>query len=395
MKTFRYISIDDNGLVCKGKYDCSSSKELVSYLHSKNQHLVELQSIIKLTNFKMRMRIKLKELSFFCRQVGSMLEAGIPIMEVMKITSFQVKRGRLYDNCIHIMTSLRRGASLCDAMKTAPNKFAEFMLHMVKIGEDSGKLPHMFDSLSKYYYKESKLRNKITGASVYPVFVLVFTILAAVILLTTIVPSMMEMIVSMGGEVPLITELVMSLSIFLNANIAYIALLLLIGILIFFCCLRKGLVNLNVIKRKVPLVKSIYYKRSNYNFLYGVYLMICGGSTIVDALEGAAKVLKDQYFKEQVEKAVFSIRQGENVLEALVSIEVIDFTSLSIIKLGEETGKLKEMLKRLINILEDDLNNMLEKILELIQPFAIIIVGLVVGSIVIAIALPMFSMYNV
>ena len=395
MKTFRYKAVNDDGVICKGKYQCSNSKELVSYLYSRNQHLIEIQHSIKVIDLGMKMKIRLKELSFFCRQIGAMLESGIPIMEVMKITSFQVKKGRIYDNCIHIMTSLRRGASLFEAMKTGPNIFPEFMLHMVKIGEDSGKLPHMFDSLSKYYYKESKIRNKVTGAAAYPVFVLAFTLIAAIVLLTTIVPSMMGMVVSMGGEIPLITEIVMSLSIFLNGNILFITIFISISALISYWCVRKGAVSLDLIKRKLPLVRSIYLKRSNYNFLYAVYLMICGGSTIVDALEGAAKVLKDHYFKEQVEKAAFQIRQGGNVIEALISIEVIDFTSLSIIKLGEETGKLKEMLARLISILEDELNTMLEKVLELIQPVAIIMVGLVVGTIVIAIALPMFSMYNI
>jgi type IV pilus assembly protein PilC len=144
----------------------------------------------------------------------------------------------------------------------------------------------------------------------------------------------------------------------------------------------------------MPLVSRLYFKNCGYEYLYAVYLMYSGGSSIVESLEGAAAVLKDRYLKEQITKCAAEIMKGSSIMEALIGMEVIDYTSLSIIRLGEESGKLTEMLKRLLIIIEDDLNSLMEKLLELIQPASIILVGALVGTIVLSIALPMFSMYN-
>lgn len=395
MKKFRYISIGENGAVYREEYHCNNEKELIAYLYSKNQHLVEVKKNIGNIEFGFRKKLKLKELSFFCRQIGTMLDAGIPILETIRICSFQLKKGGIYNNCIHILTSLRKGITLYEAMKTAPSFFPDFMIHMVKIGEESGKLADIFNDLSKYYYKESKLRGKVAGASAYPISVLVFTILIAIVLLTTVVPSMVNMIISMGGEIPLITKIVMNISIFLKANLFYVIVSMLLIVLILAYSIKKGHLNISRIKRRIPLLSRLYCKRDNYEFLYGVYLLLSGGSTLVDALSGAAQILKDTQTKIQINKSAAQIREGGSILTSMMNIEVIDYASLSIIKLGEESGKLSEMLDRLILILEEELTTLLEKFLELIQPVAVIMVGVVVGTIVISIALPMFSMYNI
>ncbi|WP_163194771.1 type II secretion system F family protein [Clostridium thermarum] len=395
MKTYRYKAIGYDGNISKGEYQCSDSKELIAYLYSKKQHLLEVQTSLNIKGLRLQQKIKLKNLSFFCKQIGTMLEIGIPILEAIKMCCFQLKSGQIYDNCAYILGALRRGASLYEAMKNAPNGFPEFMLHMVNIGEESGNLTEIFNNLSIYYYKENKLKGKVAAAAAYPVCVLTFTIMVAMVLLITIVPSMVSMITSMGGEIPLITSIVMALSHFLKVNLPYVLLVTgLLAVLLIYLIKNKR-IKISSIVKKIPVYNKVYFKRSNYEFLYGVYLLHSGGSTIVKALEGAAAVLKDDNLRLQISKSVSQIREGESILEALLSVEVIDYTSLSVIKLGEETGKLCEMLGRLLEILEDELNSQIEKALELIHPLAIILVGFIVGIIVISIALPMFSMYNI
>jgi type IV pilus assembly protein PilC len=395
MKTYRYKAISYSGEVSKGTYKCDNTRELIAYLYSKKQHLLEIQSGINISSFKFPKKIKLKNLSFFCRQIGTMLEIGIPILEAIKISCFQSKKGDIYDNCIHILAALRRGSSLYEAMKTAPNHIPEFMLHMINIGEESGRLADIFNNLSMYYYKENKLKSKVAAAAAYPICVLTFTIIVAMILLITIVPSMVSMITSMGGEIPLITSIIMNFSVFLKVNLFYILFISALLAVSLGYSIKNKMIKISTIKKKIPIFNKVYFKRSNYEFLYGVYLLHNGGSTIVNALEGAAVVLKDTNLRLQINKSVCQIREGESILDALISVEVIDYTSLSVIKLGEETGKLCEMLGRLIGILEDELNSQIEKVLELIQPLAIMVVGSIVGTIVISIALPMFSMYDI
>lgn len=388
--------MNQQGDISKGQLECNDVKELMEYLHERKEYLLFVdkeKAHIKKPTFKQG--IKLNELALFCKYFGTMLESGVPLLEVMRISSMQFKKGKLHENNIYLAQALRRGESLHEAMSNCPNKFPAFMINMVKVGEESGSLGEVFNNLYTYYYKKSKLRKKIIEVTIYPTFVLVFSISLALVLLATVVPSMIDMVISMGGEISLATKITLAVSSFLTNNFAYIAVFICGAIYILNYFIKVGKVDTGVIKRKLPFVRTIYYRSCAYDFLYALYLLYHSGVNIVASLEEAATVISDKFIGKQVINSANHIRDGSNLVEALMSLEIIDYSTLTMIGLGDETGKLSEMLKRLLIINEEELSSRLEKLLQLLQPMSILIVGLVVASIVISIVLPMFSLYSV
>ena len=178
--------------------------------------------IIRISNFKITFKqgIKNNELALFCKYFGIMLESGVPLLEITNSNSLQFKKGKLYEKNMYIAQALRRGEALHEAITNCPYKFPEFFINMVKVGEDSGNLGEVYNNLSTYYYKKSKLSKKLIEVAIYPTFVFVFSIFLAMILLTTVVPSMLDMILSMGGDLPL-TKITLAVS-FLTNNFGYI-----------------------------------------------------------------------------------------------------------------------------------------------------------------------------
>jgi type IV pilus assembly protein PilC len=387
--------MNNEGEIVKGQWECNNIKELIEYLHEKKESLLFIDK--DKLNFKkitFKQGIKNNELALFCKYFGIMLESGVPLLEITNINSLQFKKGKLYENNMYIAQALRRGEALHEAITNCPYKFPEFFINMVKVGEDSGNLGEVYNNLSTYYYKKSKLSKKLIEVAIYPTFVFVFSIFLAMILLTTVVPSMLDMILSMGGDLPLATKITLAVSFFLTNNFGYIVAFILATMVILKVLTKAGKVNFDFIRRKLPLVKEIFYKSSSYDFLYALYLLYHSGVNIVTSLEGAAQIISDSYIREQVLNSANYIREGSNLAEALMNVEIIDYSSLTMICLGEETGKLSEILSRLLMIIEDELRSKLEKLLQLLQPISILIVGIIVGSIVISILLPMFSLYS-
>lgn len=394
MKRYQYISINSQGIVQKGLFECNDTKELNTQLRAKGEYLIKASIARKMWSISIKRKAKTKELSLFCKQVGAMLESGISLLDTMQILNLQFQKGMVHEASRQIITSVRKGTMLHEAMRECPVIFPEFMINMIRIGEETGKLDDMFNKLSKHYDKEKAMKNKITGAAAYPVFVLVFTIIATITLMTTMVPSMMSMIVGYGGELPLITRIIMGISIFLKTNLIPITCIIAVIFLILVYLRKNKKISLSFIFRKVPFLNKLYFKIQAYEFLSALYMLKGGGCSVVDSIEGASKVVKDNYLNNQINKSVKYIRDGGDIINALINIEIIDYTSLSIIKLGEETGKLHEMLFKLLAIMEEDLISTLNKLSELIQPAAMLFVGAIVGTVVLSIALPMFSMYN-
>ncbi|NLM35401.1 MAG: type II secretion system F family protein [Clostridiales bacterium] len=396
MKVFRYISVNCEGDIVKGQWEGNNVKELMEYLSNKKEYLIfadKEKFHIKKLQFKQG--IKLNELAFFCKFFGTMLESGVSLLEALRINSLRFKKGKLYENNIYIAQALRRGDSLHEAMNNCPHRFPEFLINMVKIGEESGNLGEVFNNLYTYYYKKSRLRKKIIEVSIYPTFVMVFSIFLALVLLTTVVPSMLEMIISIGGDIPLLTRITLFASTLLVNYFPYIIAITLAPLLLLVYFFRTGKVNFSFIRRKLPIIKDIYCKSCCYDFLYALFLLYHSGINIVAAIEEAGAVISDSYIRNQVLKSANLIREGSNIVEALMNLDIIDYSTLALIGLGEETGKLSEILKRLLLMNEDELSSRLEKLLQLLQPISILIVGLLVGSIVISIILPMFSIYRV
>lgn len=395
MRLFRYVSINEQGNIVKGQWECNNVKELMEYLNKRKEYLIFTDKE-KFNTRKpiFKQGVKANELALFCKYFGTMLESGVPLIEILRINSLYFKKGKLYENNLHIAQALRRGEALHEALSSCPNKFPEFMINMIKVGEESGTLEVVFNNLYTYYYKKSRLRKKVIEVAIYPTFVLILSLLLALILLTTVVPSMIDMVLSIGGQLPLLTQLTIALSSFLTNNFAHIMILNFALIVILVHYVKVGKINF-AFKRKIPIIKDIYYKSTAYDFLYALFLLYSSGVNILFSLEEATRVIADSYIRNQASTSINQIREGSNLVEALISLEIIDYSTLTLIGLGEETGKLSEMLKRLLLIKEEELSSQLEKLLQLLQPVSILIVGLVVGTIVISIMLPMFSLYSI
>lgn len=394
MKKFRYISINKAGETKRGQIQCSEIKELVSYLRDKEEYLVKVTVSNNICVSELKKKVTNREVSLFCRELGTMLQAGMPLLDAVKIISVQISKGRMHHCAQFIGAALRKGLALHEALINCPMIFPEFMVNMVKVGEEGGRLDKVFIMLSQHYYKESTLKKKVIGAIAYPLFIFIFTIIAALTLMTTVVPSLMDMIISNGGELPETTKVMISISSFLKANIFYLTAAVIILMCILIYGKRSKKLDVNFIFRKLPIISKVYFQLIAYEFLSAVHMLQSGGYSIVNSMEEASKVIKDRCLNLKLKEAAQCIKNGGDMINTFISLEILDYMSISIIKLGEETGRLDEMLVKLLAIMEEDLSATLNKTSEFIQPAAMLFVGAVVGIIVLSIAMPMFSMYS-
>ncbi|OPJ63221.1 type II secretion system protein F [Clostridium oryzae] len=396
MNNYRYKALNKSGSIEAGNYECENMKKLMLHLQKKELILVKAITVSKKLDFgkiAFHKKMTYKQLSLFCKQVASILDSGMPLVEAFTILSMDYK-GILKQNMVKIINGLSRGETLYSSMASCTNMFPDFMLQMIRIGEYSGKLDKIFLELSIHFHKQYKLKQKLINAATYPMIVFIMSQIAVLFLMTTIVPSMMELIRSSGGKIPLLTKIMFSISDFIKNNIF---LIIAVALIISFYCFKiisKNKLDIYVVLKHIRFLAKINKKVNSYKILRAVNLIYSSGGNIVNALESSSGIVNSKYLKKQIFNSVFSIKKGMAISNSLKQIEVIDSVTIALIKLGEGAGKLEDMLSKAINILEDDVDGYINRFSELIQPISILFLAIVVATIMFAVMIPMFTLYN-
>lgn len=347
MATFKYIAKDINSKKYHGKREVNSREELVTLLRSENLYLLKCKEIVKEKNHK---KMKLNDLSEFCRELGTMVSSGISLIMAMNIIAKRTPDPKLQELYKDIYVKLQQGLSLSDALAAQGEMFPSLMINMFRASESTGMLDKTSMKLATQFDKDNKLQNKIKSAMLYPMILVVVTIFVVVVVFTFILPNFFDLFGD--APIPLITQIMFGIS---KAMIAYWEWFI-IGILIFVCVItmsmRVSKVRFAWDKFKVHCPKVGYLTKIIYTarFARSMSSLYTSGVSMLNSLVLAKETINNVYIASQFDEVIRQVRDGTNLSQAISTVDGFDPKLASSVYIGEESGKLDQTL---LNIADD------------------------------------------
>jgi len=394
MARFSYVGVTSAGKQVKGEINAQSKDEVISLLRKKKLRPISIKNIsIDFSKF-FSSKVSLKDVSRFTRQFAAMTSAGLPLVNCLDILASQTENKKLSNSVKQVSGDIQGGSTLADALSKHPQVFNNLYSNMVAAGEASGNLDTVLSRLADYQEKSEALRRKIKGAMTYPIIVLVVAIFATVAMLTFVVPTFAQMFVDMGGALPLPTKIVMDLSDFFQR---YFILLFLViaGVAFAFSYYYKtedGKLRIDGIKLKIPVFGDLERKSSISRFAQTLSTLLTSGVTIIDALTITAKTAGNKVLEKGIQKTLERITGGLTIAEPLKETGVFPPMVIHMISVGEKTGDLADMLKKISEFYQEEVDAAIDALTSIIEPVMIIVMGVIIGGILVAMYLPMFDM---
>lgn len=342
--------------------------------------------------------IKPKVLMIFTRQLATLIDAGLPLLRGLTVLAKQERDPVLKSTIGHLADSVQGGSTFSESLAGHPRIFNKLYVNMVKAGELGGVLELVLIRLAEFQEKAQKIKNKVVAAMFYPIIVLVIAIAIMGFLLVYIVPKFEQIFKDMlnGKPLPGLTVFVISVSNLLKDNILLVlagAAALAIGYKL-FAATPMGKVVIDRTKLKMPLFGDLIRKTSISRFTRTLGTLVTSGVPILQALNITRETAGNQVIADAIMKVHDSVKEGESIVHPLEASGVFPPMVISMIDVGEETGQLPEMLLKIAEVYDDEVDNAVSGLTSLLEPIMIVFLAVVVGTIVIALFLPLISIIS-
>jgi type IV pilus assembly protein PilC len=345
---------------------------------------------------RMPTRVSRKRIAIFTRQFSVMLDAGLPLVQCLEILGSQ-EENRTFAAIINdVRSDVEAGASIADAMRKHPKAFDDLFVNMVAAGEAGGILDVILQRLSTYIEKAVKLNSQVKSALIYPVAVIVIAAGVVFIILWKVIPVFAQLFAGLGGEMPLITRIVISSSNFVGR---YFPFLFALGFAGFVALQRyhktyRGRRVLDGLLLKVPIIGMLLRKIAVARFCRTLATLTASGVPILDGLEITAKTSGNAIVEDAIMAVRKSVEEGKTVSEPLAETKVFPAMVVQMINVGEQTGALDQMLSKIADFYEEEVDTAVAGLMKLIEPLMITVLGAVIGTIVAAMYLPLYSILS-
>ncbi|WP_233242605.1 type II secretion system F family protein [Sporanaerobacter acetigenes] len=396
---YKYRAVSDTGQITEGTFEGQSTEDVVYMLRGKKFHPISIEEA-EVSDPKraisLNSKVGKKDIAVFCRQFYTMLNAGISIVSCLDILEKQTENKILKNAIKESYEDVQKGMTLSEAMKKYEKAFPMLLINMVEAGEVSGTLDVIMDRMATHYEKENKIDNKVKSAFVYPVILIIVSVVVVVFLLVNVMPTFIGMFESSGVALPGPTRALLNMSYRLK-NYWYIDIsiifLIFIGIK-FYSHISSGRLLFDTIKLKFPGIKRTNIKIITSRFTRTLSTLLSSGIPLIQALEVVSRVVGNVVIVNGLEEAIKDIRKGVPLSSTIRDIDVFPPMVYSMIKVGEESGSLDEILQKTADFYDDEVEVSLQKMTTALEPILIVIMALIIGFIVIAMAMPMFDMVN-
>jgi len=399
---FRYRGIDSRtGKEVRGNYKASSKDEVMEVLTNKGIYIYEIDekketALNKDLNITIGKPVKNQDFVVFCRQLATLLNAGMPIVDSVRLLSDQVSSKVFKAALKDIYHDIRSGTAFSESCKKFPKIFDKVFVNMAVAGETSGDLEKVMDRLAMFYEKEHKIKEKVKSAMMYPIAVSIVAVIVVVILLTQVLPSLLNNLLSVGGEIPLPTKIVMALSDFLMEK-WYICLMVVALIVLLYVAIKrnpKGQYMLDLVKLKIPVFGLLNQKQIIARITRTMASQFASSVPVLQTLRMSAEISNNLVFAKVLEQSRESLRAGSSLSLPFAQSWVFPNLVTHMIAIGEETGQLDTMLEKIADFYEEEVEQMASRLSAILEPLMIAFLGGIVGLIVLAAMLPMFSIYE-
>ena len=339
-------------------------------------------------------KVKESDVIIFARQFSTMIDAGLPLLQCLEILYSQQDNPTFKKQLKHIKESVESGETFADALKKYPKTFNELFINMISAGEAGGILDVILQRLSAYAEKMAKLKKQVKGAMTYPAITLAVAVIVVGVILVFVIPVFEEMFASMGSALPVPTQMVVGLSNFVVGQIGWI-ILGLIGVVFLFRQTyksKKGRIFLDDMFLRLPVIGILIRKVAVAKFTRTTATMISSGVSILEALDIVGKTSGNKIIEFAISDVKVGISEGRSMADPLLESGVFPSMVCSMIAVGESTGALDVMMTKIADFYDDEVDQAVKNLTDMIEPFMLVFLGVVVGGLVIAMYLPIFSM---
>jgi type IV pilus assembly protein PilC len=394
--TYLWKGRSPSGELLSGEYAAENKDDLVGYLRKRK---IIITSVREKTNqLKINLpgsgRVGVKDIGVFTRQFATMINAGLPMVQCLDILAQQTEKEPLRDAVAKVMSDVEGGSTLAEGMAKHPKIFSTLYVNMVEAGEAGGILDIILQRLATFLEKLDALQRKVKSALTYPTVVAIVALAATAFMLIFIIPTFAKMFTDFGGELPLPTQIVIGISDFLRnfwwALLAGIAGAI-IGIQRYYKT-DSGRLMIDKLLLRIPVLGMVIRKGSVARFTRTLGTLISSGVPILQGLEITARTSGNRVVENAVLSTRDSISQGNTIAEPLKGCGVFPPMVTQMISVGEQTGALDEMLDKIANFYDSEVDTAVDALTAIIEPVMIVVMGTVVGGMLIAMYLPMFKL---
>lgn len=402
-QAWNYKGRDMTGKIIRGRIEAPSQPAVVVRLRTMGLSPISIEEAGENTGLKMDISlemfekgVKLKDLAVMSRQLATMVAAGLSLLRALSILAGQTESKKLAKALDVVRGQVEGGSSLSDSLARASDVFPPLMVHLVRAGETGGFLDHALESVAETFEADVKLKSTIKSALAYPIAVLCMAFLAVIGMLIFIVPVFEKMFADLGGELPLPTQFLVVLS----KNMVWIAPLLLVGGIAFAVWWRKNKntdavrSRVDPLKLKFPVFGQLFTKVAIARFTRNFATMTAAGVPVLQSLAIVGDTSGNWVIEQALKKVQDSVRQGRTIAEPLAAEPIIPPMVAQMIAVGEDAGAMEQMLSKIADFYDEEVLSTTEQLTALIEPLMIGVIGAVIGGMIVALYMPVFTIFD-
>ncbi|MDP3789154.1 MAG: type II secretion system F family protein [Candidatus Omnitrophota bacterium] len=401
MALYKYVAKNANGQTVTGVLDAPDRTVLIGKLREKDLVIVSIseskEAIRQQGALFSRRSISIDDMVIFSRQLATMVDAGIPLVGALDILGEQMENKTFSDIILKVRDNVETGSSLSEAFSRHPKVFSTLFVNMVKAGESSGMLDEILDRLATYLEKTSALQKKVKAALIYPAVITTMAIIITIILLVKVIPVFKDIFAGFGAALPRPTQVLINISDAMRKYFFFGVGLTAILVFLFmrYINTEKGRLRFDTILLNMPIFGILLRKVAVSKFTRTLSTLVKSGVPILSSLEIVGKTSGNKLIEKAVGSIRSSIREGENIAEPLAKSKVFPPMVVRMVSVGEQTGELEKMLSKIADFYDAQVDAAVSGLTSMIEPLIIAFLGVVIGTIVICMFLPIFKISTI
>ena len=391
---FAYKAKDPSGKAVEGNVEAADEKAAMARLRSQRLSVTEMKAGKGPKQGKKGGKIDNKDVVIFSRQLSTLVSSGVPIVQGLTILSEQAEAPNFKLVLNNLRTDIEAGLSIADGMKKHPNAFTELYVAMIRAGEVGGILDTILERLSAYLEANEALKGKVKSALMYPTVVFGAAGLITIFLIVFVIPIFKDIFAGFGAKLPFITQMLIDISDFLRNYLVYLLPPGALGVWLFKKWMKteKGQWKIDEISLKLPIFGILLKKVAVAKFSRTLGTLIKSGVPILQGLETVSKTAGNKVIEKAIDSSRDSIKEGGRISDPLKKAGIFPPMVIQMISVGEETGSLDNMLTKIADFYDTEVDTAVKGLTSMLEPLIMIFLGIVIGTIVIAMFMPMFSL---
>ena len=396
---FDYVAIDSSNTEREGTVEAPSIDSAISSIQKRGYTIMsidpkEVKNSLFNINLSFFEGVSNKEIVILSRQIATLFQAHVSPLRIFRLLSTEMENTYLLNVLNKIVDDLQGGSSISRALSAHPDVFSVFYVNLVRSGEESGSLEKSFNYLADYLDRSYEIVSKAKNAMIYPAFVITVFFAVMGLMLTLVIPKIAAILTESGQELPIYTKIVIELSNFLVNYIAFIFIFFSVAVIILWRFIKTpvGRRAYDEFMLAIPYVGTLRRKLVLTKFCDNLSTMLSNGVSIVQAIEVTSDVVDNSVYKEILDAALFDVKAGRSFADALAEYPEIPGILVQMVKVGEETGSLSEIMGTLAVFYRREVNNAVDTLIGLIEPVMIVLLGLGVGVLLASVLMPIYSM---